>query len=155
MNRFQRWVVEAIGEAGGTVPADVDPLGATFEAEGHVARIFPHGDEGHAVIEVTACSLHDLAEDAVAGLAVPLLRLNHEARFEHAWAIVLDDESRLNVTTTVALTHTSGRHLAELLYDGIDRAAALSKLVAELVDLPEEPEPESAPIVGMSQHIRA
>jgi hypothetical protein len=128
------------------VPNEIDPLGLTFEAEGRVARIFPHADEGLAVIEVTAISLDDVAEDDVARLAARLLRLNHEARFEHGWCIVLDDDSRLNVTTTVAVADTSGSLLAELLYDGIDRATSLSTIVSGLMSA-EPSEPETSPFV--------
>lgn len=141
LNPFQRWLADAVRETGADVPAEIDPLGLTFEAEGRVARIFPHADEALAVIEVTAIALDDVAEDDVARLAVRLLRLNHEARFEHGWSIVLDDDSRLNVTTTVAVADTSGSLLTELLYDGIDRAASLSTIVSGLMSAePSEPE---------------
>ena len=149
LNPFQRWVADAVREAGADVPAEIDPLGITFEAEGRVARIFPHADEALAVIEVTAVALDDVADDDVARLAVRLLRLNHEARFEHGWSIVLDDDSRLNVTTTVAVADTSGNLLAELLYDGIDRAASLSTIVSGLMSA-EPSEPETRPFVTAS-----
>lgn len=134
LNPFQRWVADAMRQAGAQVPAEIDPLGLTFEAEGRVARIFPHADEETAVIEVTAISLDDAPENDLARLAVQLLRLNHEARFEHGWSIVIDDANRLNITTTVSVSATSGNKLTEILYDGIDRAAALSVVFSGLLN---------------------
>src|SRR5215471_16975965 len=93
LNPFQLWVADAVREAGAEVPAEIDPLGLSFEAEGRVVRIFPHSDEALAVIEVTVLALDDLAEEEVARLALPLHRLNHEARFEHGWIVVIDGHS--------------------------------------------------------------
>jgi hypothetical protein len=132
LNQFQSWAADAVREAGAEVPAEIDPLGITFEAEGLVARIFPHADEALAVIEVTALSLDDIGKDDVARLALALLRLNHEARFEHGWSVVIDDGNQLNVTTTVAVADTRAGMLGAILYDGIDRAVSLSSIVAEL-----------------------
>ena len=143
-NRFQRWIADAAHEAGAAVPAELDPLGLSFEAEGRVVRIFPHADEAHAVIEVTATTADDLAEDSLARLALQLHRLNHEARFEHAWSVVLDDSNRLNVTTTVDVVHTRAKMLTGILYDGIDRAKALSAVVSGLADALEA-EQQTAP----------
>jgi hypothetical protein len=165
LTQFQRWAADALREAGAEVPAEVDPLGLTFEAEGRVARIFPHTDEALAVIEVTALSLADIARDDVAKddmakddmarLALALLRLNHEARFEHGWSIVIDDDNQLDVTTTVAVADTRAGMLGAILYDGIDRAKSLSSVVAELRSAPafdpenlEDPGPALAPRSG-------
>jgi hypothetical protein len=133
LNPFQRWIAEAVREAGAQVPAEIDPLGLSFEAEGRVARILPHADEALAVIEVVAISLGDVAESEVERLAVQLLRLNHEARFEHGWSVVIDEGNRLNVTTTLSVADTRGSMLTEILYDGIDRAASLSTIVSGLM----------------------
>lgn len=147
LNAFQRWVADVVREAGADVPAEIDPLGLSFEAEGRVARILPHADDDLAVIEVRAASLDEVADNDRARLAVQLLRLNHEARFEHGWSIVLDDADHLTVTTTVALSATRANELTAILYDGIDRAAALSTVVAELIGLPDsDPDPEPAHI---------
>jgi hypothetical protein len=116
-------------------------------------RIFPHSDEALAVIEVTVLALDDLAEEEVARLAVPLHRLNHEARFEHAWIVVIDDHSGLNVTTTVAVADTRANTLTGILYDGIDRASALTAVVSGILSAaaadPEEPEPTPASGAGV------
>jgi hypothetical protein len=149
LNPFQRWVAGAVREAGAEVPAEIDPLGLSFEAEGRLARIFPHADEHLAVVEVSAIALNGVAEDDVARLAVQLLRLNHEARFEHGWSIVIDDDSRLNVTTTVSVSDTRGNMLAEILYDGIDRAAALSTIVSGLLSGEGSADPETFAIAGV------
>jgi hypothetical protein len=147
LNPFQLWVADAAREAGAAVPAEIDPLGLAFEAEGRVARILPHADEARAVIEVLAIFLNDLPEEVVVRLAVQLLRLNHEARFEHGWSIVIDDNDRLNVTTTVSLSETRGNMLAEILYDGIDRATSLSTVVSGLISVPAS-EPATSPTAG-------
>jgi len=148
LNPFQRWIAEAAREVGAAVPDDIDPLGLSFEAEGRVARIMPHADEGLAVVEVAAISLDDIAENDLGRLAVQLHRLNHEARFEHGWSIVIDDSDSLNVTTTVSLADTRGNMLAEILYDGIDRAASLATVVSGLLSA-GEPEPETGATPGM------
>jgi len=148
LNPFQLWLADAVRAAGGAVPAEADPLGLSFEAEGHVVRVFPHADDALAVIEVTALPVSDLAEDDVSRLAVQLLRLNHEARFEHGWSIVIDDSDRLNVTTTVAVSGTPASLLGEILYDGIDRAQSLSTVVAGLMSA--ETEAASGPETGAS-----
>ena len=137
LNPFQRWIAEAVREAGAQVPAEIDPLGLSFEAEGRVARILPHADEALAVIEVVAISLGDVAESEIERLAVRLLRLNHEARFEHGWSVVIDEGNRLNVTTTLSVADTRGSMLTEILYDGIDRAASLSTIVSGLMSAEE------------------
>jgi hypothetical protein len=151
LNAFQRWIADVARETGANVPAEIDPLGLSFEAEGRVARIFPHADDDLAVIEVMASSLDEVAENDLARLAVQLLKLNHEARFEHGWSIVLDDANNLNATTTVSVSATRANTLAEILYDGIDRAAALSTVVAELINVPaSDPNPEPGLVLAGS-----
>jgi hypothetical protein len=95
--------------------------------------------------------LDEVAENDLARLAVQLLRLNHEARFEHGWSIVLDDANSLTVTTTVSVSATRENMLAEIVYDGIDRAAALSTVVAGLIDVPaSDPDPEPGLVLAGS-----
>jgi hypothetical protein len=130
---FQQWIADTARAVGAEVPAEIDPLGFAFEAEGRLARVLPHTDEALAVIEVAATSLKDVPDDELAWLALQLLRLNHEARFEHGWSIVIDEGDGVRVTTTVTLSATDGTTLAELLYDGIDRAALLSTVVSGLI----------------------
>jgi hypothetical protein len=146
LSPFQRWVAAAISEAGGEVPAELDPLGIAFEAEDRVVRLFPHADEALAVIEVTAVALEDIAQDDVARLAVQLQKLNHEARLEHSWRVVLDDHDRLNVTTTVAVADTGASLLAEIVRDGIGRAASLATIVTGLLSMPASDPDDRAPI---------
>ena len=133
---FQRWITEAMAAAGQPVPPEVDPLGLEFEAEGRMARVIPHADESLAVIEVQACALHELGEEALAALALDLMRLNHEARFEHGWVAVIDDEDWLSVSTTVAVAATLGEALGECLWDGLARATQL-QAVAQSLQSPE------------------
>jgi hypothetical protein len=136
LNQFQRLVAEAARSAGADVPAEIDPIGLSLEMAGRTARILPHSDDAHAIVEVVAISLEDLEENELARLAVQMLGLNHEARFEHAWTIVLDDNRNLNVTTTVSAFATTGQALIEILYDGIDRASTLSAAVSALIAIP-------------------
>jgi hypothetical protein len=146
LNPFQRWVAAAIREAGGEVPAEVDPLGIAFDAEGRVVRLFPHADEALAVIEVTALAVDDVAQGDVARLAVQMHRLNHEARFAHPWSVVIDEHDRLNVTTTVAVADTGVSLLAGIVHDGLGRAASLATVVAGLLSVPASDPPGRAPI---------
>jgi len=63
---------------------------------------------------------------------------------------VLDDSNRLNVTTTVDVVHTRAKMLTGILYDGIDRAKALSAVVTGLASaLESAPQPdEPRPVTG-------
>jgi hypothetical protein len=62
-----------------------------------------------AVIEVLAAALDGVSEDDAGRLAIELLRLNHEARFEHPWSIVLDDYDIVTL-----LDHLVGAHQQDL-----------------------------------------
>lgn len=130
LNAFQQWLIDAVSSAGVEVGEHVDPLGVEFEAEGRRARIIPHRDPALAVIEVEVLPLADVPPGRAEGLAWELLRLNHDARFEHEWAAIVDDDEMLSITTTVVIDSMRGEALGEALFDGVERAARLA-VVAE------------------------
>jgi hypothetical protein len=130
---LQNWVLEIALWAGVERPAEPDPLGLEIEIEGRLARVLPHADEERAVIEIEVRSLSGADESDTAQLALQLLRLNHEARFEHGWSAVLDDEDVLCLSTTIELRHTEPDALANLLSDGIARAEALATISGDIM----------------------
>jgi hypothetical protein len=142
-NPFQHWLAEVMQDGAG-MPMEIDPLGLSFETDGRVTRIFPHADDDLAVVEVRVSSLDELAGNDLARLALQLLRLNRAARLEHDWSVVLDEADNLAVTTTVSQSATGANVLAAILQDGIDRAAALSRVVAGLIGI-VAPDPDSGP----------
>ena len=133
LSPFQHWILEAATASGLSVPPHIDPLGIELEAEGHLARVTPHSNDTLAITEVDVCSLADVSEESLAQLAVQLLRINHEARFEHGWQIVLDDDDTIGITTTLSMSATDAETLAMVLVDGIERACALAEVVSGLL----------------------
>lgn len=130
---FQQLLVDAFGSAGVDVGDDVDPLGCEFEAEGRLARVIPCRDPGLALIEVEVQPLADVPPGRAHQLAWELMKLNHEARFEHAWTVVIDDDDVLSITTTVPIRAMNGDALAETLFDGVERAAQLGAVAEGLL----------------------
>jgi hypothetical protein len=124
---FQQWVVKSFGDLGSAPTGAVDPLGLEFESDGRVARILPHTDPGLAVVEVVVEDLADKDEGTLSRLALQLLRLNDEARFEHGWQAVLDADDSLCISVLISMASTSAEDLAELLGDGIARASLLAE----------------------------
>lgn len=133
LDAFQQWIVDAVSSAGVAVGEDVDPFGLEFESEGRLARIIPHSDPGLAVIEVEVRSLAEVEPNRAHRLAWELLSLNHETRFQHQWAAILDEDRTLSITSTVAIASTPGEALAETLFDGVERASQLATVADELL----------------------
>ncbi len=127
-----------MANAGGEVGPDVNPFGLGFEAEGRQARILPHPDPALAVIEVEVQSLADAPRDRAQSLAWELLRLNHEARFEHPWAAIIDDDEVLSLTTTVVMASMDRDALGEALLAGVEQAARLAVVTEALLADPDE-----------------
>jgi hypothetical protein len=138
LSPFQQWIIAAMANAGGEVGPDVNPFGLGFEAEGRQARILPHPDPALAVIEVEVQSLADVPQDRAQSLAWELLRLNHEARFEHPWAAIIDDDEVLSLTTTVVMASMGRDALGEALLAGVEQAARLAVVTEALLADPDE-----------------
>ena len=130
-----------MANAGGEVGPDVNPFGLGFEAEGRQARILPHPDPALAVIEVEVQSLADAPRDRAQSLAWELLRLNHEARFEHPWAAIVDDDEVLSLTTTVVMVAMGRDALGAALLAGVEQAARLAVVTEALLAAPREDTP--------------
>jgi hypothetical protein len=126
LTSFQQWVLKSFAELGTAPSGAVDPLGMTFESEGRQARILPHSDAALALVEVEVADLADKDEGMLSRLALVLLRLNDEARFEHSWQAVLDADDILCIYAQISMASTSAEGLADLLDDGIARAAMLA-----------------------------
>ena len=134
LNAFQRWVADMAHACGIELPAPLDPLGLELHVEGRVARIMAHTDDSLAVVEVDVLGLYDCGDEELGTVSVALLKLNQEARFEHGWAIVLDEQDRLSITSTVVMASTAAQALNELVADGLERAQALAEAVSAMVD---------------------
>ena len=135
LTSFQQWVLGAFNEVGMEPAAGVDPLGLEFTSDNRVARVLPHADTALAVIEVEVRSLSDADALAQARVALLAMRLNDEARFEHAWQIVLDEEERLCISSAVVMSDTSAEALVEVLADGLARATILGEWVDGVLSL--------------------
>jgi hypothetical protein len=146
---FQQWIVNSFTELG-TAPAGVvDPLGLEFESDGRVARILPHTDPGLAVVEVVVEDLADKDEGTLSRLALQLLRLNDEARFEHGWQAVLDADDSLCIYVLISMASTSAEDLAGSLDDGMYRAGLLSEVLRGLLsDGPRDPTQATASVTS-------
>ena len=134
LNAFQQWVADMAEGAGLELPADLDPMGLELEVEGRMARVMAHSDDSLAVVGVDVRSLNEVDDALLGAVGLALLRLNQEARFEHGWAIVLDEDDRLSITTTVVMAQTASQALNEIIADGLDRAASLQEAVAGMID---------------------
>lgn len=111
LNAFQQWVADMAEGAGLELPADLDPMGLELEVEGRMARVMAHSDDSLAVVEVDVRSLNEVDDALLGAVGLALLRLNQEARFEHGWAIVLDEDDRLSITTTLVMAQTASQVL--------------------------------------------
>lgn len=149
---FQQWITNAVATTGIALPEYVDPLGVQFEAEGRLARLIPHADAALAVVEVEARSLAQSTDLDAARLALELMKLNHEARFEHGWSAIIDDDDMLSITTTVTLASTDAEALGALLFDGVERAALLATVADGL--LSPSVTAAQAPVSGAADIIR-
>jgi hypothetical protein len=144
LTALQLWLLEAAARAGVERPSEPDPLGLELEFDGYLARVLPHSEERRAVLEIEVRSLAAVNESDLAKLALQMLRLNHDARFEHDWVVILDDEDMLCVSTTIELGLTPPESLGDRLSDGLARARILVTLSDELMGLVNET-PASAP----------
>lgn len=133
LSPFQQWVAQAFRAGGADLPEVIDPLGAEFEAEGRKARVLPHSDDGWAVIEVEVKSLAELQHGDASRLALDMMKLNHDARFEHRWMIIIDDDDMMSITTQVDIAATDSLVLGEILSDGVERAGMLAEAVNGLL----------------------
>lgn len=133
LSPFQQWIAQAFQAEGADLPEVIDPLGAEFEAEGRKARVLPHSDDGWAVIEVEVQSIAQLQHGDASRLALDMMKLNHDARFEHRWMIIIDDDDMMSITTQVATAATDANALGEILFDGIERSALLAAAVNGLL----------------------
>jgi hypothetical protein len=148
LTSFQQWVVRSFADLGTAPTGVVDPLGMEFESEGRLARILPHSDAEQALVEVVVADLADTDESTLSRLALRLLRLNDEARFEHAWQAVLDAEDSLCIYAQIKMASTSAEGLAEVLDEGIARAAMLDEGLKGLSGLDKQDSP--AAIAGVT-----
>jgi hypothetical protein len=134
LNAFQQWVADMAEGAGIELPAPLDPMGLELEVEGRMARVMAHSDDSLAVVEVDVRSLHEIDDALLGAVGLALLRLNQEARFEHGWTIVLNEDDLLSITTTLMMAQTTSQALNEIIAEGLNRAASLEEAVAGMID---------------------
>ena len=112
------------------LPADEATYGLEFESEGHSVMVVQHPlHEDHLLVEV---SVAVLPVDPSAVLLAMLLQINEAARFEHDWAVYLDGEQQVSLSTAAPLADLSLAEIEGLMLDGVERAQALQALLNEL-----------------------
>ena len=127
LTSFQHWVLKSFADLGSAPTGEVDPLGMEFESDGWQARVLPHSEDELALVEVVVADLATEDEATLARLALLLMRVNDQARFEHSWQATLDADDNLCIYALITMASTSADGLAELLDDGIARAAKLAE----------------------------
>ncbi len=154
LNAFQHWILRSFSSLGVEVASEVDPLGLEFESEGRIVRVLPHTDPTLAVLQAEVSSLEGADELSLARIAILMLRLNDEARFEHQWQIVLDADDRLHISLQINISETNAEQLADLLQEGLERAAMLGDSLHELTALVAEAATPEADHLGSSGLVR-
>ena len=152
-SHFQEWVFKLIESLGVTPDLQSDPLGFQFESEGRMARVFPHEEPTLAIAEVEVCSMLRLDGGQVARAAAELMRINYDARFAHEWQAVFDDEDTLVLWRAIRMNETDLESVADILAEGVDRAAQLETVVESIL-APTEAGSETSQSQAMG-HIRA
>ena len=69
-----------------------------------------------------------------AELLLALHRMNDAARYEHGWIATVDDDALVVIHKLVALARTGPGEFRDLFDDGLDRAAALERMLGGLAE---------------------
>ncbi len=111
-------------------------LGLEFETDdGLIARVRGHPQDGdRLMLEVDVQTLSDESMQTRSAAMLALHQLNHAARAEHDWLIVIDDESVLMMSVSLWVDRTDVGGLEAMLADGIARGQALRRLWNEMLD---------------------
>ena len=110
--------------------ADDATYGLEFESEGHTVMVVQHPlHEDRLLAEVSVAML---PVNPSADTLAMLLQINEAARFEHDWAIYLDGEQQVSLSTTASLVGLSVGEMEALMLDGVERAQALQALLNDL-----------------------
>ena len=106
-------------------------MGFEFESGTHTARFLPDSETAEGiVIEVDAHTLGE-EEKANALLLMMLHRLNEASRTEHSWAITVDVEDRVLISTRLPISGIDGSALQKALCESLDRAESLTALIEQ------------------------
>lgn len=117
------------------LPADEASYGLEFESEGHTVMVVQHPlHEDRLLVEVTVAVL---PANPSADLLAMLLQINEAARFEHDWAIYLDGEQQVSLSTTASVAGLSVAEMEALMLDGVERAQALQALLNDVANAVE------------------
>lgn len=118
--------------------SDEDAFGAEFEVGAHRCRVLPHpGRDDRLLLEVDVQPVGPDGAELEPAIALLLLRLNGDARFEHDWSICLDNRHHLILSAWREIAQTPPGELEALLVEGIERAESLSAaLRAPIPDAP-------------------
>lgn len=107
-------------------------LGLEFECDETGVLIMQHPlHHDQVLIEATVAPMNRLQQAQVAPL---LLQLNEEARFEHAWSVVMDMEGQVFLWSSFALQGALLSQLEEYIAEGVERARVLSNMLNLLAD---------------------
>lgn len=112
-----------------------------FETDGGIlATVAPHPNEADSLIVEILVGAIDLATvSRAADVLLALHQVNDRARREHRWVISIDDQVGLLIGRVVAIQGLDLAALQALLADGLLRAQGLQTLVAELINIGDDP----------------
>lgn len=128
--------VALIGEFAQAVGLQVEPdaRGVEFVVGDHSVLIMPHpGEPERLVAEVSVGPLGagpGVAEDRLRWLHL----INEAARFEHEWLATLSQDDSILLHTIREIVRTDTGQLQVLLANGIERAEALVRILADNAD---------------------
>jgi len=110
--------------------------GFEFDTEAYSVAVWPV-DDAQIMVQVTVAALQPV-EMTDPGLLLMLHRLNEDARTEHGWTATIDAQDQLLLYTLRPLRQTDAQALQDAVAQGLDRAEALSAMVAHAVVPPVE-----------------
>ena len=115
--------------------------GFEFDTEAYSVAVWPVGDD-QVMVQVAVAALQpgELADPAV---LLMLHRLNEDARTEHGWTATIDAQDQLLLYTLRPLRQTDAQALKDAVAQGLDRAEALSAMVAHVA--PPQTEDDGTP----------
>ena len=118
---------------------DFDAEGEFFllETADHDATVcacaLPSGAEGLSV-QIQVCPLPHSSAGLSADALFLLHRLNHDARSEIPWRILLDENDELLIEQLCRLDQVDANDLERALVDGLQRAGQLKELLRDWID---------------------
>ena len=125
---LQTLLIELTGQP--DLKPDEGTFGLQFEADGHTVVVQAHPVQPELLlVEVDVAWLGP--EPDIRQLSL-LLQINHAARFEHAWTLVLDEEQQVSLGTSAPISGLRAADLQALMLDGLERAQLVRGILQAL-----------------------